>query len=253
MKRSILALSILAAGNAAAFDQNYAVASVTVSLERRPVLGVAFTLRHGNGELRAAYDMADRWQLGAGLTNGDDITGAAGAAYTSDGFLPYVALAWSPTSRDVVAGAVSYGTVRNYAMVGTRYGHSQTGHDPAPVATHVDNTALPPISTEPVPPGATGPQTPPVASGEGIDPSADPVLTGPGTGAPPPEPVTDPVTGETIQPAPAPTCPAEPAPAVGGVVRNGFDDGTAPGQGADHANGHAPAGTLNPNRSNRGA
>jgi len=260
MKHTALFLSIaLAAGTAQAteFDDTYALASITfTTIQKRIVPGVAFTLRHGYSELRAGYDAAGHYQLAAGINSGmshTDVIGSAGAAWTDHGALPYVALEWSNPHRQVSVAAVSFGTVDNYLQIGQRIGYRQENRPGAPVApVHVADTALPPISTEPVPPGATGPQTPPVASGEGIDPSADPVLTGPGTGAPPPEPVTDPVTGETIQPAPAPTCPSEPTPSVGGVsARNGFGDGSAPGNGAQHANEHAPAGTDNPNH--RGA
>jgi len=258
MKRTKLVFALtaaLASTTASAMDNNFAIVSVGLTFggPSKPTPAVGFVLNHGNAQLRTIFTGRNQAGVGLGLTtDGADVAGAAfvgviGGNGVPAHVVPGTALTWQPSGRLMTASVESWGLEINAATIGQRIGYSKP-HDPAP-AVHVDNTALPPISTEPVPPGATGPQTPPVASGEGIDPSADPVLTGPGTDAT--SPGNDPNTGLPVEPAP--TCPSQPAPSVGGVTaRNGFGDGTAPGQGAQHANDNAAQGTGNPNRAHWG-
>lgn len=126
--KSIVAAVVLASGLAHAGDE-YVGLSLTKPLGKEG-FGLQLLVRRDNLEVRAGADSNSRYQLGGGLTAGEDYVASGGFALSNyhRSLVPYLG-ASAEVYGDWDVGAVSYNTDLNYLTIGKRLGDDDEGSD----------------------------------------------------------------------------------------------------------------------------
>ncbi|MGD9381116.1 MAG: hypothetical protein PVI03_01600 [Candidatus Thorarchaeota archaeon] len=126
--KSIVAAAVLASGLAHAGDE-YVGLSLTKPLGKEG-FGLQLLVRRDNLEVRAGADSNSRYQLGGGLTAGEDYVASGGFALSNyhRSLVPYLGVG-AEVYGDWEVGAVSYNTDLNYLTVGKRFGDDDEGSD----------------------------------------------------------------------------------------------------------------------------